>query len=333
MKIIAGDVGGTKTNIALFDGVTCHHEPILEQTVVSKGHDGLASVINEFLKKHNVAPPEVSLGCFGIAGAIVDQVAQTPNLPWTVSAKRVSEETGLRHVHLLNDLEATGHGIAHLPSGKLHALNDVAMGGDENRALIAAGTGLGQAFLITHSESVSVYPTEGGHCDFAPRSDLELDLLRYVRAREGRVSYESVLSGPGLVRIFEFLRTSGRVGLPSDELRSRVESGDAAAEIAGAALRHEDRVAEVALDTFVGIYGAEAGNVALKVLARGGLFVGGGIAPKILQKLADGQFMAAFCDKAPFTDLMRSIPVHVILEPKTALLGAAHVAFQLREKY
>jgi glucokinase len=232
---------------------------------------------------------------------------------------------GLKSVELINDLLANAHGIAMLEPSDFVTINEGAPNASGNRALISAGTGLGEAGLIAEEKRYQPFPSEGGHSDFGPRNELEIELLRYLIARFSRVSYERVLSGPGLFNIYQFLRDTGR-GVEPASLTEELEQGDPSAAIAKAALDGTYEICVQALDIFVSIYGAEAGNLALKLVATGGTFVGGGIAPKILAKLRGPAFMDAFKSKGRLTALLEDIPVRVITNDKTALLGAGRVA-------
>jgi len=332
--ILAGDVGGTKSNLALFTFKGGQLSPVVEHTLPSQDYTGLEDVVREFLRQaNNQKPPttidEISGACFGVAGPVVDDRCETPNLPWIISGQGLRRVLGLEAVKLVNDLEATGYGIGSLASDKFVTLNEGSPRGKGNAALIAAGTGLGEAMLYWNGEDFIPIASEGGHADFAPRNALEIELLRYLLDRFDRVSYERVLSGPGLLSIYNFLKDSG-YGEESGWLTERLEQGDPSAEISKAALANENAMCVQAQDMFVSIYGAEAGNLALKVKAIGGLFVGGGIAPKIIDKLRDGTFMRAFTHKGRLSPVLESIPVRVILDPKTALYGAARFAASLQ---
>lgn len=268
--------------------------------------------------------PPIAAACFGVAGVVVDGHATTTNLPWTLDEKALQTAIPSPYVKLLNDLEAAAWGVLQLPPSELVALQPGTRR-NGHKALIAAGTGLGEALILSEGTRHHVVASEGGHVDFAPRTERESALLDFLRREFGHVSYERVLSGPGLLAIYRFLRaTRGRV--EPAWLRERLESGDRSAVVSEVALAGGDPVCVEALDMFAGIYGAEAGNLALKAMALGGVYVGGGIAPKIRAKLADGTFVAAFRDKGRFAPLMESIPVHVALDPRAPLLGAALVA-------
>ncbi|MBZ5607026.1 MAG: glucokinase [Acidobacteriia bacterium] len=321
--ILAGDIGGTNTRLAFFEGTPDHLTPVALEVFPNRGRKGLEEIAAAFLAQHKLKP---QAACFGIAGAVRDGYVETTNLPWTVSARKIAGELGIQQVQLINDLEANAHGIALLSESDFVVLSagNPAPGG--NRALISAGTGLGEAGLLAEAGgSYRPFPSEGGHVDFAPRNELEIELLRYLLGRFEHVSYERVLSGPGLYNVYQFLRDTGRGEEPA-ALADAIAHGDPSAAIAKSALEGACALASQALDLFVSIYGAEAGNLALKVVATGGTFVGGGIAPKIIQKLKGATFMQAFQDKGRASGLLKDIPVRVITNDKTALFGAGRVA-------
>ena len=326
--ILAGDIGGTNTRVAIFDGGPHNLTALVAEIYPSRGHGGLEEIAAAFVAKHNVA---IDAACFGIAGPIVNGRCETSNLPWVVDARDMAAALHLEAVLLINDLEANAHGIAELKESDFVVVNPGVPGVYGNRALISAGTGLGEAGLLAEPGGYRPFPSEGGHADFAPRNDTEIELLRYVAARFGHVSYERVLSGPGLLNIYRFLRDTGRAEEPS-WLADEIEKGDPAAAIAQAGLAETTPIAAQALEMFVSIYGAEAGNVALQMMAIGGVFVGGGIAPKIAPKLTSRTFLDAFLAKGRMVRLVELVPVRIVMNDKTALLGAARVAALTREK-
>jgi len=321
--VLAGDIGGTKTNLALFsiDGERLRVES--SRTFPSKSYSGLIPVLREFLAADH---PPIDSACFGIAGPIVDNKVKTPNLAWIVDRAELSRALKLDSVHLLNDLEAAAHGIFTLEKEEFFTLNEGVIHSSGNKALIAAGTGLGQAILYDDGRRFRPLASEGGHADFAARNELEIEMLRYLLSRYSRVSYERVVSGPGLLNIYRFLKEARGVQEPSWLAERFAAAHDVSAEITQAALAHEAEICVQALDLFVSVYGAEAGNLALRAKALRGLYVGGGIAPKILPKLKDGTFMRAFGDKGRYADLLSAVPVQVILIDQTALRGAAYYA-------
>jgi len=320
--ILAGDIGGTNTRLAFFEGDPAHVEPRFIEIFPSHGHSGLGPIVREYLDHHNL---QVESACFGVAGPVRDERVQVSNLPWTVDARQLAGELDIRTVRLLNDLEANAYGIALLKAADLVVLNAGDRVPDGNQALIAAGTGLGEGGLFADVSGHRPFPSEGGHSDFAPRTELEIELLRYLIARYGHVSYERVLSGPGLHNIYDFLRDSGR-GKEPQSLADEIAQGDPAAIISKHALEQTSELCLQALAIFVAVYGAEAGNLALKVMAAGGVYVGGGIAPHIIGKLRQPEFMEAFLAKGRLRAVLGRFPVAVIMNDKTALLGTGRVA-------
>jgi glucokinase len=320
--ILAGDIGGTKTRLALFTTVGERLESLAEETFPSREHGGLDEIVRTFVSKQQVS---VTHAGFGVAGPVKHGRCETTNLPWVVDARQLARQLGIASVVLINDLEANAYGVATLEAKDFVILSPGAPDAEGNAAIIAAGTGLGEAGFYWDGAQHHPFACEGGHGDFAPRNELELELLRYLLTRFTRVSYERVLSGPGLYNIYQFLRDTGRGKEPvwlAEELRQQ----DPAATISQAALTGRSALCVQALDLFVSLYGAEAGNLALKVMATGGLYVGGGIAPKIMQKLEDSTFVQAFIAKGRMRPLLEAMPVRVILNDKTALLGAARCA-------
>jgi glucokinase len=321
--VLAGDIGGTKTHLALFSvhGDKLHAESL--RTFPSKRYSGLVPVLQEFLAGD---PRRADGACFGIAGPVVDGKVKTPNLPWMVDTAELRRALKLDSVTLLNDLEAGAYGIFTLDNDEFCSLNEGTMRQSGNKALIAAGTGLGQAILHDDGRHFHPLASEGGHADFAPRNDLEIDLLRYLIGRFSHVSYERVLSGPGLFNIYRFFKESRGLEEPSWLTERFAGADDPSAVVSKAALAGEAEICVKTLALFVSIYGAEAGNLALRAKSVRGLYVGGGIAPKILTKLKDGDFMRAFVDKGRYADLLAAIPVQVVLNDQAALRGAAYYA-------
>jgi glucokinase len=323
--LLAGDVGGTKTSLGLFDESRPGTPRVAHARVASREAGSLEAAIDEFLGAHG--RPRIDAACFGVAGPVVEGRVATTNLPWQLDERELARAIPTRRVRLLNDLEAAGYGVLLLGPDELAELQP-GQPREGHRVLIAAGTGLGQALLIWQQGHHHVVASEGGHGDFAPRDQREDRLLAHLRRERGRVSYEDVLSGPGLVATYRFLRREGPVPEPA-WLTAELAEEDTAHVISEVARGGRDPVCAAALDVFVSVYGAEAGNLALKAVAVGGVIVGGGIAPKILSALADGAFIRAFRDKGRMAKLMADIPVRVALNPETALLGAASVAKRL----
>jgi glucokinase len=319
--ILAGDIGGTNARLALFDVRNGHFNLVTATIFPSRNYSGLDQIVSEFVQTSGVRPVQA---CFGVAGPVTNGEVETSNLPWKIQSRRLADELKINKALLINDLEATGWGVGALSTDDLVALTQIPTTAG-NQALIAAGTGLGEGGLYWDGQRHHVFASEGGHCDFAPVNDLQVELFRYLHARHGHVSCERVLSGPGLVNIFEFLRDSGRGRVPG-WLSAEMKVMDPAAAISAAAMDAKCPMSEQAMDIFVSIFGAEAGNLGLKLKATGGVFLAGGIAPKILPKLATPLFLDAFLSKGRLRHLMEVMPVKVIINDKLALLGAARCA-------
>ena len=320
--ILAGDIGGTHARLAFFQSKNGHLTPVAEGVFPSRDHSGLDEIVGQFVAKQSLRP---DVACFGVAGPVRNGKVETSNLPWTVEASRLAGELHLPSTMLINDLEANAWGIASLGEQDQVALNRVKGMPVGNQGVISAGTGLGEAGLFWNGNGYEIFASEGGHCDFAPRTELEIELLRYLVARFGHVSFERIVSGPGLVNVYNFLRDTHR-GEEPQWLTDELAQGDQAATISRAAVAGKSVLAENALDLWISIYGAEAGNLALKLMATGGVFLGGGIAPKIVSKLSGPLFMQAFVSKGRLQALLESIPVKVITNDKIALFGAARYA-------
>jgi glucokinase len=321
--ILAGDIGGTKTHLALFSYDNNNLRAEFQKTYPSQEYSGLEPVLHEFLAtgKHRIGRAS-----FGIAGPLVDGKVNPPNLRWMVDPASLAKTLELSSVSLLNDLEAAAYGIFTLAPDEFLVLNEGVIRRPGNKALIAAGTGLGETILFDDGKNYYPLASEGGHADFAARNELEIELLRYLIGRFGRVSYERVVSGPGLTNIYDFLKDKAGFVVPGPFAEKIAAAEDRSPLISQAALTGAPEIAVQALNMFVSVYGAEAGNLALKGKAIGGVYVGGGIAPKMLNKLKDGTFMQAFNDKGRYRELVSSIPVYVVLNEKAALRGAAHHA-------
>jgi glucokinase len=323
--IIAGDIGGTKTNVALFEaGQGVVGSPLAQQSYPSARYGSLEEILTDFVRQHPRA--RITHACFGVAGPVVRGHIDATNLAWKVHDVKLAEAIGVPSVRLINDLEATAYGIGELGPEQLYTLNEGEGERTGHRALIAAGTGLGMAAIYFDGAGFLPMPSEGGHIDFAPRNGREFEMLTYLHEQiGGRVSYERVLSGMGLFNIYSFLRDRGHGEEPA-WLAEEIRTGDPAAAISHAALAGRSELAATTLEIFVEVYGAMAGNLALLLKSVGGLYIGGGIAPKIMPKLTDGTFMRNYGDKGRMSGLVNSIPVRVILDDKTALYGAARCA-------
>lgn len=325
MKILAADIGGTKTELAIFDleqlsDASCP-EPIFGMRFLNRDQNGFITMLRNFMLEANIP---VQTACFAVAGAVGEGHSRMPNLAWEIDEHEISIALGIEPVVLINDLEATAYGMLTLPPEKLMVINPGVADAHGNTALIAAGTGLGEAILLRDRKGeYHVSASEGGHADYAPSTETEIELLRYLWSSFGHVSWERVVSGSGIVNIYNFLSHTGYFS-ELTEITARIsDADDRAAAITKIAQAGESPLCVKVLDMFLYNYGAAAGNLALKALATGGLYIGGGIAPKLVQNLSKGGFMQAFNKKGRFSELMTNIPVKLILEPKTALLGAA----------
>jgi glucokinase len=325
MVILVGDVGGTKTSLAVFSSASGLEAPLAEATFASQNYPSLETLAREFLSGVEI---KVDCASFGVAGPVVSRQAKITNLPWVMDEDRLAEELGLASVMLVNDLQAIAFAVPTLKAGDLLTLNIGRPVPNGAMAVIAPGTGLGEAHLIWDGTGYRAYPSEGGHADFAPTDTQQANLLVYLLKRSEHVSYERVCSGMGLPNIYAYLKDSEDAGQP-DPLAERLASGDDPTPIIVAAALDAERPCarcRATLNMFASILGAEAGNLALKVMAVGGVYLGGGIPPRILPVLQGGSFMEAFKRKGRMSRLMDAIPVHVILNPKAALLGAAYQA-------
>lgn len=319
--ILAADIGGTKTHLALFkEGKET--SIVAEKKYSSKKYASLSLIIKEFLSEN---PCDIQKACLGIAGPIQNGVCKTTNLAWTVDAKELSEILGIQHVWLLNDLEAMAYGIFCLRPDEFFVLNEGSSHANANAALLAAGTGLGQVGLFWDGKKHRTFASEAAHADFAPRTEDEIELLRYLTEKFKRVSYERVLSGPGLHNIYRFLIDTKR---EKECLIQEFKDKDPPRVIVEMALKKSDKACMRALEMFVSLYGSQTGNTALTFLSLGGIYIGGGIAPHIIEVMNSGIFMQSYLAKGRLSPLLASIPVKVILNEKTPLLGAASYAQQ-----
>ncbi len=327
--ILAGDIGGTNTRLALVEAKNDSITILFEETFPSREKTSLEAVLAEFLSVHHC---DLTRASFGIAGPVRNGRCEATNLPWVVDAKNVAKQLGLKIVGLMNDLVANAYGIAVLQPKDYVILNKGARSATGNKAIISAGTGLGEAGLYWDGEAHRPFASEGGHVDFAPRNHLEIELLDYLLKNFRRVSYERLVSGPGLLHIYQFLRDTEK-GEEPPWLSEQLRHGDRSQTISKLAMEGKSPLCNQALDLFVSLYGAEAGNLALSHMATGGVYLGGGIAPKIISKLKESVFMNAFTTKGRLRPLLQDIPVRVIMNAKTALLGAArHAAFVLGDR-
>jgi glucokinase len=325
-KLLAGDVGATKTILGIYSAEKGPREPLAEATFSSSQYPGLAALVSAFLSQADLA---VEHAVFGVAGPVVNGQATISNLSWRIDQEGLRKELGLKAVTLLNDVEATALGVPLLKPADLHCLNKGEPIPGGTRAVIAAGTGLGEAFLSWDGARYWAHASEGGHADFAPANPLEDDLLQHLRDLWGHVSYERICSGMGIPSLYAYLRESGHAEEPAWLAEQLAEADDPTALIVNAALEQKAQLCTDTLNLFVSVLGVEAGNLALKVLAIGGVYLGGGIPPRIISVLKKGPFMESFCRKGRLSEFMARIPVYVILNPKIALISAAFRGLEL----
>ena len=323
--VLAGDIGGTKTNLGLFSRGKRRPVAKVIETYPSREAPHLESIIERFLNRHRAS---IKSACFGIAGPVINGRSQTTNLPWDVSEVKIKKRFKWSQVGLINDLTATAYAIPFLNSRELFFLNKAKARKEQNLALVAPGTGLGEALVIFGEGQYIPVASEGGHADFSPNNEAEVELWRYLSQHFGHVSTERVLSGPGLVNIYSWLRDSKRFSEPA-WLAWSMEEIDPARVIAEAALTDKHPLCVESLNMFVSILGSVAGNLALTAMTTGGVYLGGGIPPKILPKLEEPIFMKAFTNKGRFKEFLERIPVRVILNDEAALLGAARCALDM----
>jgi glucokinase len=325
--ILSGDIGGTNTRLAFFEDVDGALVWKLQAKYPSAKYDNLTEIVAEFVEAYHL---DIDYACFGIAGPVVNGRAQTTNLPWIIDSVDLAEVLKIDKAHLINDLEANTWGIEVLQPEDFSILNFGNSGASGNCAVISAGTGLGQAGMYFDGVKHHPFACEGGHADFAPRDEMQIDLLNYLLKRFEHVSWERLLSGPGIVNIYEFMRDTDRAPEPS-WLLDAMKDDEPARVITEYGMSGTSLLCEKTLNLFCALYGSEAGNLALKTMALGGIYLGGGIAPKIHSRLKDGIFMREFIDKGRMRPLLESVPVRIILNENTALLGAAHYASEKSE--
>lgn len=321
---LAGDIGGTKTLLGIFSAEEGRITLREKKRFPSRDYSGLENIIREFLGEVDF---DVSRGsaCFGIAGPCSAGVCRTRNLPWIVDSEKISEASGIGNVMLINDFEANVYAVPHAEAVELEVLNPGEKDPEGNVAVIGAGTGLGEAFAVYDppSRGLRVFPSEGGHADFGPKNEEEVALWRWLEKKYGHVSYERILSGEGLVNVYGYLASTGRYEIPAYLREAFAGLPDPAAAISQFGLKGSPEICVRALDMFVSIYGAEAGNLALKILPYGGLYIAGGISAKIVEKLKEPGFIQAFFNKGRSGELLRKIPVAVMMNPEIGLIGAA----------
>jgi glucokinase len=320
--LLAGDVGGTKTILAVLSRQIGTAANIAEAVFENRSYGGLEEIVAEFLDQFGVRPTH---GCFSVAGPVVDGEAVLSNLPWRIRADVLAEAFGLESVELVNDLQATAHAVPHLSTEDIFTVQPGTPRALGPRAVIAPGTGLGEAFLVWTGKGFEAFPSEGGNADFAPADALQCEMLSFLQSRFGHVSYEMVCSGVGIPNIYGFLKATGKAEEPAWLADQLAHAADPTPVIVEAALAPNGppRICSETLRLFASVLAAEAGNLALRVLPTGGVYIGGGIPPRILNIFQREQFVTHFTSKGRFTEFMARFPLHVILEPRTALLGAA----------
>ena len=325
--VLAGDIGGTKTNVGIF--ARGRHRPLLKffESYPSTHFHNLESIIALFLSKFPISP---RFACFGMPGPVHNGVCRLTNLTWETRESSLKKRFRFTQAKLINDLTATSFAIPLLAKNELHALNRGSGQKDGNLAILAPGTGFGQG-LVIHEQGVYIpVPSEGGHVDFGPNNEQEIELLRYLKKKYGHVSLERIVTGQGLAEIYAFF-TGRRKDKEDRRILAEMKNADPAMVISRAAINEEAASCKAALHMFVSIFGAAAGNLALVGMTKGGVYLGGGIPPKILPKLKDGTFFSSFTDKGRFKGLLENIPIHVILNDKAALMGAASRAFKIAD--
>jgi glucokinase len=321
--LLAGDIGGTKTVLALFSRDEGAHTILKKKKYRSKKYDSLDDIVREFTAEFQA---NIEAASFGVAGPVQNNRVQVTNLPWMIDGRTLSETLGGATVHLLNDLQAIANAVPILQPEDLRTLQTGETDPTGAIGVIAPGTGLGEAFLVWNGRNHQAYPTEGGHTDFAPRNEQEFGLLQYLRQKYNRVSYERVCSGIGIPNVYAYLRDSGRAAETEAVAAQLAEAEDWTPVIVDAAVAEASPLCQATLDLFISILGAEAGNLALKLLTTGGIYIGGGIPPRILPQIEASDFLASFQQKGRFSPLLTKMPVHVILSSQAALYGAARDA-------
>jgi glucokinase len=326
IMLLAGDIGGTKTDLAVFSAEAGPRTPLAQAEFPSAKYSSLEAVVTEFLAQINLP---VDRACFDVAGPVIDGRAKVTNLPWVVEEAKLAQELKLTSVRLLNDLEAIAHAVPILQPDDLHTLSPGEPVSGGARAVIAPGTGLGEAFLTWDGARYHAHASEGGHADFAPTNPTQVGLLQYLHERFDHVSVERVCSGIGIANVYDYLRDSGYAPESLDLARKLVAASDRTPLIVEAALHviTPDPLCVATIETFIDILGAEASNLTLKVLATGGVYLGGGIPLRVLPVLEDGRFMRAFRRKGRFADLLERVPVHVIVA-RAALIGVARYGLE-----
>jgi glucokinase len=318
--ILAGEIGATHTRLAAFETEGNQLQCAVEKTYMSQQHDGLAGILADFIKTEGIP---VHSACFGVAGPVRAGRSKISNLPWVLDAREIAKQLTLNSVGLLNDMEAYAYGIDGLESKDFITLSEGAEGAEGNRAVISAKTGLGMAGLYWDGFRHHPFACEGGHADFAPRNDLQMELLAYLQKKYGRISCERILSGPGIKNIYDFLRDTHKAEEP-EWLRTQMSSApDPPALISQMALEAKSEICDQTLSIFVSVFGAETGNCALNFMSTGGIFIGGSIAAKIMRKMNDPVFLESFLDKGRMGTILKDMPVKIVASDDSGMIGAA----------
>jgi glucokinase len=318
--ILAGDIGATRVRLAAFETEGNRLQRVVEKTYMSQQQEGLSPILADFIKTEGIP---VHSACVGVAGPVRGGRSKISNLPWTIDSRELAKQLKLNSVGLLNDLEAYAYGIDALESKDFVSLSEGTEDAEGNRAVISARTGLGMAGLFWDGFRHHPFACEGGHADFAPRNDIEIELLVYLQKKYGRISCERILSGPGIRNIYDFLRDTHKADEP-EWLRKQMDAApDAPALISQLALEGKAAICDQALSIFVSVFGAETGNCALKFMSTGGIFIGGSIAAKIVPKMKDPGFMKSFLDKGRMETLLKDMPVKIVLNDDCGIIGAA----------
>lgn len=318
---LSGDIGGTKTRLQI--SAENARTPVLQRTYQSSAYAGLENIVDEILAEAGLR--DMTAACFALAGPVTGRVVKLTNLPWLVDGDSLAERYGIKHVKLINDFEAVGHGVATLQTADLLPLQAGAEKFASVRLVVGAGTGLGVAWLTMQGGVYQVHPSEGGHMDFAPVDEVQALLLRHMQHRHGHVSYERIVSGPGLTAIFEFMRDTG-LATPSAQLLAAMDKEDTAAVLTRFSQQGDELIAQMTVNLFISIYGAFVGNLALAALPYGGIYIAGGIAAKIAPQMLKGAFINAFLAKGRFDGLLATLPMHIIKNENVGLMGADFLA-------
>ncbi len=328
MLTLAGDIGGTNTSLLLSEHSNSDIQTIYKYIYSSKDYSDFYFMLEDFLQKCSKLKSPINAACFAIAGPVQSNKVHVTNLPWIIKEREILRRFNIRTVKLINDFQAVGHSLASLDEKDFKTLQPGKPDVGGPKLLVGAGTGLGIGIIVSNQTDIKILPSEGGNTDFAPRNDLDIELLQFLMQHKKRIVCEEILSGNGLIRIYDFIKAKG-LAEETPELHSRLKSNDSAAEISTYGLSGKDPLAELTLHYFTQIYGAQASNFALTILATGGVYIAGGIAPKIINKLKDGTFIDSFNDNPKMKVILRNIPVHVILNTAVGLNGARSIASTL----